>query len=159
MGSGGDRGGPGWIGIAFVALAGTLAVVAGLAIGGMFTLPDSDWYLKMAQGETRSVIEPFSDRQLGPLIVRCLCTIPGMDVYRGFFLEGLISLALLLSITAHLLMRAGVPPVGLIAVGGLCYWTMLFNGLALPDLFFAALLSVFLLLLNRGRFLFVCIPN
>jgi hypothetical protein len=125
----------------------------GVAQGGIFTLSDVHWYLKIAQGETSSVLQPFASRQMGPLVARALTNVPHVSIFSAFVIEGVISIVVLLGAVGFLLLRAGAKLILLAAIGGLALWAELFNGLALPDLWFAALLGIFLVLLYFKRYL------
>jgi hypothetical protein len=119
----------------------------------MFTQPDVAWYVKIAQGETGKVLQPFASRQMGPLVCQALMGVLHISVYSAFVVEGVAAILVLLGIVGLLLLRANANAIMLAAVGGLTFWSMLFNGLALPDLWFSAMLGVFLLLLERKHFL------
>lgn len=137
----------------FVASSAAIALSAGAALGHIFTLPDTEWYLKIAQGNSGAVLQPFVVRQLGPLVCRALASVLHVSIESAFLMEGTVSLLVLLGIVGFLLLRAGVNPIMLAAVAGLTFWSELFNGLALPDLWYAALLGIFLLFLYQKRFL------
>lgn len=122
-------------------------------MGQIFTQPDVEWYLKIAQGNTSSVLQPFALRQLAPLVCRGISGLLHISIESAFLLEGFAALFVALSLIGLLLVRAGATPFLLAAVGGLAFWTELFNSLALPDLWYAALLSIFLVLLSQERFL------
>lgn len=138
--------------IAFVLLTSTLAIVAGWAMGGVFTRPDTKEYLSIARGQTRSVMQPFANRQLGPLVVRGASRLLHISIERAFIAEGVLSLLVLSGITGFLLVRVGVDALTLLGIGGLAFWPILFNGFVLPDVFHAALLSVFLLFLFQRHY-------
>ncbi len=133
----------------FVACTALIAVIGGTAFGHIFNLPDVAFYLKIAQGDTAQVLQPFASRQLGPLVSRAIAFLLPISVDSAFLVEGVASLLVLVGIVGILLLRAGAGKPMFIAVGGLATWAALFNGLALPDLWFAALLSIFLLLLHQ----------
>lgn len=137
----------------FLACTATLSVLIGTAFGDIFDLPDVEFYLKIAQGDTAHVLQPFALRQLGPLVCRAIAAALHVSINTAFLTEGVISMLVLVGIVGFLLLRAGARATMLLAVGGLAFWAALFNGLALPDLWFAALLSIFLLLLYQKHFL------
>lgn len=141
----------------FVALSALLAMVAGIAEGGVWTQSDVDWYVGIAGGQTSSVLQPFASRQLGPLLVRGMMHLLHFDVHTGFAIEGVVCLLATLTLVGYILLRSGVPTFSLIAVGGLTVWATLFNGLALPDLFYSALVGLFLLFLYRERYLWAAL--
>lgn len=140
-----------WIGFSTALVA--LALVLGGLHGEMFTQPDADAYLQMAAGEGAQVPQPYTSRQLGPLMVRGLSAATHADLNAAYVVEGVAALLLLAAMLGVLLQRAEVPAVLLAAVGGMAFWSALFNGLVLPDLLFSALLTVFLWLLYKERYL------
>jgi hypothetical protein len=137
----------------FVGLTAVMAVVGGRFIGNVFSQSDVAWYLKIAQGQTSTVLAPFSYRELDPLIARALAYALRIDIHTAFIVEGVFWLFLLLGIVGSLLIRAGTDPILVAAVAGLSLWPILFYELALPDLCFAALLAIFLLLLAQDQYL------
>ncbi|HEY0161048.1 MAG TPA: hypothetical protein VGB69_00065 [Edaphobacter sp.] len=136
----------------FVASVGFLSIVGGFVMGLNFELSDSGWYQAIADGKTAQVMQPFASRQLGPLVVRLLIQLTHLSLPHAFIVEGIFSILLLLSMVGIFLVRGGVPRWLLYAVGGLAFWPQLFQGFVLPDLWFSALLGVFLLLLSRKRY-------
>ncbi len=137
----------------FVGCTALVAVIGGTAFGKIFNLPDVKFYLQIAAGDTAHVLQPFASRQLGPLVCRALTSLLPVSVDSAFLVEGMTSLLVLVGGVGFLLMRAGASQRIFLAIGGLAFWAALFNGLALPDLWYAALLSIFLLLLYRKHFL------
>jgi len=119
----------------------------GLAFGAIFTEPDAEWYLKIAQGNAAATLQPFLSRPLGPLVARGFSLLFHSSLYSGFYLEASVSIVAVTAIVGFILVRCGAGTPVLLAVGALPFWPQLFNSLVLPDLLFAALLSIFLLLL------------
>ena len=103
----------------FVVLSAILAIVAGYARGGIFDQPDSGYYLLIAQGKIAAVPQPFSARQLFPLLARAASPLLHDDIHAAFLVEGIFSLLTVLALSAFILTRAGVPAVLLAAVGGM----------------------------------------
>ena len=136
-----------WVSVAFAVCVTALGLCGSWFQGSAFQQPDASIYLEMAHGGPGMM--PFASRQLGPLLARGLAQAPGVTVERGFVVEGLLALAILACIVGFLTVRSGAPRWVLLAVGGLCFWTMQFAGLVLPDLLYAALLAVLLLLIRR----------
>lgn len=130
-------------------------MAAGFALGEVFTQSDSTHYLRLAAGLKTEM--PFASRQLGPLLVHTM-TRGGLSTHQGFVALGIASLLFLCFAVAFLLFRArdrAAPEPWLIwAVMGIGFWAEQFNGLVLPDLFYAALLGGFLLLLWARRYFF-----
>jgi hypothetical protein len=137
----------------FVAGTALVAVIGGTAFGRIFTLPDVKFYLEIAQGNTAQALQPFASRQLGPLVCRAIAAMLHVSKTEAFVTEGVASLLVLFGIVGLLLLRTGTNTAMLCAIGGLAFWAALFNGLALPDLWYAALLSIFVLLLYEKHFL------
>lgn len=137
----------------FVAGAAAIAISAGSALGRIFTQPDAEWYLQIARGKTPEVLLPFAARQMAPLVCQALTNVLHVSVYAAFLIEGVVALLALLGFVGFLLMRARANGIVFAAIGGLAFWSILFNGLALPDLWYAALLAGFLVLLAQKHFL------
>ena len=130
-----------------------LAIICGWRMGSSFELPDTTYYLHLAAGDVRHTMLPFASRQLGPLLVRSLVHLLPLSIHAGFVLEGLIALPIFLGITTVLLVRSGSPQILIPMAAGMLFWAQQFNGLVLPDLVYAALLSIFLWLLQKQSFL------
>jgi hypothetical protein len=137
----------------FVSITLAVGVTAGLALGGIFSAPDANWYLLIAQGQTREVLQPFASRQLGPLIVRGITHLARASVESGFMIEGAISMLIAVASVGYLLIRSGANWFILLPISLIPFWANLFNGLVLPDLLYAALTGCFLVLLWKDRFL------
>ena len=137
-----------WTVAGFLLTSSPIAVAAALWMGHIFTQADTTHYLNLATG--RPALLPFASRQLGPLLVRGLVSVTHLSVEQAFFVEGTLALLFFVGTVAFLLVRSGSPRWMVPATAGMFFWTLVYNGLVLPDLFYAALLCVFLLLL-RGR--------
>ncbi len=123
----------------------TFAIVAHLE--PIFAVSDAAFYISIAQGNTAQVMHPWALRQLGALVVRAIAHLLHWTVQRSFLLEGVLSLLFTLGAVYWLMLRTAAPRWMLIAVAVLPSWVPLVQYLALPDLWYAALLSgVFLLL-------------
>ena len=131
------------------ALVVLLAVAVGASTGKLFTDSDAAHYLALAAG--RPVAEPFAARQLAPLLVRALTHL-GLTLHQGFWLLGIASLAFFVGAVSLLMERAKAPRWIAFAVLGLYFWGLAFSGMVLPDLFYAALLSAFLLLIQSKHY-------
>jgi hypothetical protein len=139
--------------ILFAVATSAIAISVGSALGSVFTQSDVNWYLRISNGQTADVMQPFASRQLGPLLVHLIGRLLHISIYSGFLIEGVFSIFIATAIVGFLLTQSAVDAITLTAVGGTLFWSELFNGLALPDLWFSALLAVFLLLLHREKFL------
>ena len=135
----------------FVATASLLAVGAALRMGHIFDQADTTHYLNLAAG--RPALLPFASRQLGPLLVRGLVRLTHVSVEQAFFVEGTLALLFFTGTIAFLLVRSRSPKWIVPALAGMFFWTLVYNGLVLPDLFYAALLCGFLLLLRQRQML------
>jgi hypothetical protein len=144
-----------WVLFSLVTIA--LAVAVGMALGDIFTLADTEWYLRIARGDMRDVIQPFASRQLGPLIVKVIAERTRISIESGFFIEAALSIVVTVATVGYLLIRSGVRWGILLAVSLIAFWANLFNGLVLPDLFYAALTGIFLVLLWKQRYLAACL--
>lgn len=149
----GSRRAPRWALPLFILIAATLSILVGGQHGDMFTLPDSDAYLQMANGQGRLVPQPYTSRQLAPLIVRRASNLLHTGVEQAFIGLGVLSILILAGLVGHMLLRSGASAFLLTAVAGISFWSSLFNGLVLPDLWVAALLGIFLYFLFQARFL------
>jgi len=130
-----------------------IAIFVGLWQGSIFTQADTENYLSLATGDVRHAMLPFASRQLGPLVVRGLVNLLHVTIKTGFFIEGIASMIFFIGTVLFLLARSGAPRMMIPAVAGLSFWAQQFNGLVMPDLFYAALLCVFLLLIHRHHIL------
>ena len=133
------------------AIAVPVAILGGLWIGQIFTQADTPQYLALAHRQPAAM--PFASRQLGPLIVRGLVHAFHTSVFAAFYLEGAVSWVIFFAIALWFLLRSGAPRFMIAASLGMYFWARQFNLLALPDLLYGALLCIFLLLLERRRFL------
>ncbi len=141
-----------WLTVAgMVGSAVPLAVAAALGMGHIFDQADTTHYLNLAVG--RPALLPFASRQLGPLLVRGLVTLTHCSVKQAFFLEGTLALLFFVGTVAFLLVRSRSPRWMVPTLAGMFFWTLVYNGLVLPDLLYAALLCGFLLLLREKRML------
>jgi hypothetical protein len=142
-----------WAIVLSVAIMAPLSILFAAHLSWIFTQADTANYLSIAAGEGHRAMLPFASRQLGPLIVRGLTHLLHVSVQTGFLIEGVLSLIFFMSGVLYLLVRSGAPRVMLPAVAGLLFWSLQFNALVMPDLFYAALLCGLLLLLYRQNFL------
>jgi len=117
----------------------------------IFHEPDSDQYLAMANHRMDLVMMPFACRQLGILLVQALTHLLHLSIAHSFVVEGVLSFGVLLATVLYLLLHSGAPRWMIPAIAGLLFWPRQLEDLALPDLFYAALLCCFLLLLWRGH--------
>ncbi len=136
--------------LAALGLTTLLAIAVGLSTGNIFTDSDTTHYLRLAAGLPD--FQPFASRQLAPLIVRALTHL-GLPLHASFLLLGILSLVVFVGTVTYLLEQTNTPIWLRWSILGLYFWGMQFGELVLPDLFYAALLSGFLLLLRSRRHL------
>ena len=134
-------------------ITGAYAYAAGLWGRSFLIMPDVGWYMRMASGDIYRVMQPFASRQLGPAVVRFLSWVLHWPVERAFLLEGTISMILLVAVVYLLMVRTTAPRWILAAVAVVPFWPQLYFGLGLPDLWYAAMIAIFLMLLAQRHFL------
>jgi hypothetical protein len=115
----------------------------------VFSVPDSASYLRLATGDVAHVMQPWASRQLGVLVVRALAAMLHVTVRQAFLIEAAVALFVTLLVVDWLLLRADAPRWMLVAVAVLPSWAMLVQYLALPDLWYAAMIAVLLVTLER----------
>ncbi len=139
-------------------LTGAYAIVVGRKLGNSFRIADVAWYMRLALGDPgHKVAQPFASRQLGPAIVRLSAWALHWPLQKAFVVQGVFSLAIALAVVFLLALRTVMPRWMLAAVAVVPFWPQLYMGLVLPDLWYAGLLAVFLLLLWRKHFLAACL--
>ena len=116
-----------------------------------FKMPDAGQYLRMAQGRVASVPQPFASRPLAPLLAHEVARVWHLPDWKGFFALGRPVFGLTLVIVFGLATRTRAPCWLLLPLAVLPFWPLLLHGIALPDLWYAAVLGVFLLFLEGGR--------
>ncbi len=128
-----------------------VAILTALRLGRIFVQADTQHYLALAQGQPAMM--PFAARQLGPLLVRAIVHISSLSIHNAFYLEGTLALLVFFATVLWFLLRSAAPRFMIVAIAGLAFWPWQFNALVTPDLLYAALLGLFLILLERRRFL------
>ena len=113
----------------------------------VFVAGDARFYLGIASGDYRQVMQPFASRQLGALIVAALAHMLHWTVQRGFLFEGGVSLVVMLAAVYYLMLRTTAPRWILFAIALVPFWGLLLQDLVLPDLWYSALLAIMLLML------------
>jgi hypothetical protein len=99
-----------------------------------------------------NVIQSFASRQLGPLLVRGIAKGANTSIESAFVIEAALSILVAVATVGYLLIRSGVGWVILLPVSLIAFWANLFNGLVLPDLLYAALTAIFLVLLWKQQY-------
>lgn len=116
-------------------------------------MPDADQYMAMAQGHDAAVMQPFASRQLAVLLARLLAATLHLSLLQAFILQGIACLVVLSAIVYRCILRWSIPRCLLPLFVLMPFWPSLYRNMVLPDLMYAALLAVFLLLLWNGRLL------
>jgi hypothetical protein len=120
-----------------------------------FTRSDARFYIHMASGDYSQVVQPFASRPLGALVVSAIMRVLHCNVYRAFNIEGVACLVLILAAVYYLLLQTRAPRWMLLAVACVPFWGTLLQDLALPDVWFSALLSIMLVCLATEQLLLV----
>jgi hypothetical protein len=118
-----------------------------------FNVSDNLWYIRLASGDRHSVPQPFASRQLGAAVVHWIAAILHCSITSAFILQGTISLILVLIAVYALYVRTVAPRWLLLALAVVPFWAQLFNGLELPDIWYALLIAGFLWLLFRKQYI------
>jgi hypothetical protein len=142
-----------WIAVIVGVLVGVGASLAIAPVRSVFDSPDSSHYLTIAAGHTEQVMQPFASRQLGARVAAALSGSRGGTLHTGFWIEAMLSLIIAMGATCWLAVRTAAPRWMLLALMLMPSWPRLVEYLALPDLWYAALLAVLLLLLAYERFM------
>ncbi len=142
-----------WAALVVAVLLGAGTTLAIVQVSTVFHSPDSSHYLKIAAGQTDTVMQPFASRQLGARVAAFLARLTHVDVRQGFLLEAALSLVFAMGVTCWLALRTSAPRWLLLALMLVPSWTLLVQYLALPDLWYAALLGGLMLLLANERWL------
>jgi hypothetical protein len=142
-----------WVALAVAVTIGAATTLSIVSIPSVFHAPDSTHYLKIAAGQTDTVMQPFASRQLGARVAAALAHLIHSDIRQGFLLQAAISLLFTMGVTCWLALQTSAPRWLLAALMLVPSWVMLVQYLVLPDLWYAALLAAFMLLLAKERWL------
>jgi hypothetical protein len=134
-----------------VLLGASLAVSIASHEQPFFHIADSSEYLRLANGNVSGAMQPFASRPLAPMVARSLAALLHLSIHGGFFVEAAASLLVLLAAVCRLMLGTAAPRWMLVAVVVVPTWVTLVQNLVFPDLFYAALLALMLLLLARGH--------
>jgi hypothetical protein len=99
------------------------------------------------------VMQPWSVRQLGALVAAWIGRAGHVSVEHGFVVEGVVSLLVTLGVVYWLMLQTNAPRWMLAGVAVLPSWVPLVQYLALPDLWYAALMAVVFWLLWRRQWM------
>jgi hypothetical protein len=119
----------------------------------VFIAGDARFYLGIATGDYSNVMQPFASRQLGPLVVAGLMRLLHCTVETGFMFEGTAAFVSMLVAIYFLALKTNAPRWLAVAIAFVPFWSLLLQDLVLPDLFYSALLALFLLLLHEEEML------
>jgi len=112
-------------------------------------IEDRLYYLKIAKGEQHEVISPFSKRVAHPLFAAAFSQIFKGDLRKSFQVISLLSLIVFLLAITLLYRRFQIaPPLILFTVSP--YLVQIFYDYYMHDLFYGALLALFLVLFSRS---------
>jgi hypothetical protein len=142
-----------WLALVVALLMGAGTTLAIVHLPSVFHSPDSSHYMKIASGLTNTVMQPFASRQLGARVAALLARLMHTGVRQGFLLEAALSLVFAMGVTCWLALQTSAPRWLLAALMLVPSWTLLVQYLVLPDLWYAALLAGFMLLLAKERWL------
>ena len=133
-----------------VALAAVI-ILSNLTIIHDKLICDSEWYIELAAGDYHHVGKPFINRVLYPLLAKTVVQFSGVDVKSAFLALNIASLLILLGslfffIKPYISLKALYIPVIFTPV-----LFDLYQNYCLPELFYAALLGIFFLLLRHEK--------
>lgn len=121
---------------------------------------DSKWYIAIANGRLYEVVAPFSSRALFPLIIHSVSNFSRFSVDELFYISSFIFMICFILSCVYINYRF-IPIFCVIPLLCTPFVVFLFKDYYLPDVFHAALLSVFFVLLLNESFvlcvLFLCI--
>lgn len=109
-------------------------------------------YRWLAEGHTELVAQPFSNRQREPLAARGLTRLLHTSTDRSFQVLAFASILVCLGGAGYILYRSGAPVKLSAATPFLPVWAYFAHGYLLPDIFYSALLTIFLLCLWRKSY-------
>lgn len=133
-------------------VTGVAAVHFGNEAGSVFKMYDGLNYVWIAQGYNSIVMQPFASRQLGALIVRgIMALLHTQNWHLGFGIEAAFSLTFLIGWVYWTMSKSLAPRWLMAACLMLPFWRGVYHGVILPDLFYAALICVFLALLEAEQ--------
>jgi hypothetical protein len=139
--------------LAFAAVVAAPAIVLAFVHDDPYTRIDSEWYTLIAQGRTAEAMQPFTARQLAPLLARGLTRLTHASLPHCFLLVGLAAILTLACCVGWLLCRNGARWPAMAAVAILWFWPATFANFMLPDTLSACLLALFLLALWKRNYL------
>ena len=113
----------------------------------VFIAADARFYLGIAMGDYRQVMQPFASRQLGALAVAALAHVMHWTVERAFMEQGTLSLIVMLVAIYYIALNTKAPRWLLLAIAVVPFWGPFLENLVLPDLWYSALLALVLLML------------
>lgn len=112
---------------------------------------DSEWYIDLATGNYQNVGKPFINRVVYPFIARMVVLSSGVDTKHAFLALNIVSLLILLG-ALFFIIKPYIPIKALYIP--IIFTPVLFDlyqNYCLPELFYAALLGIFFVLLGHGK--------
>jgi hypothetical protein len=112
---------------------------------------DSEWYIKLAEGRIGEVIKPFSNRVLHPFIILSLQHAFQMSADAAFLAVGTLSVAVFVA-SVTLISTSQIPFPATAALFASPFLLRLFQDYYLPDVLYAAILSLYFVCLYKERY-------
>ena len=112
---------------------------------------DSEWYIDLATGNYHHVVKPFINRIVYPFVARIVVLFTGVDIKIAFLVLNIVSLLILL-VSLFFIIRPFI--YNQLIYVPIIFTPVLFDlyqNYCLPELFYAALLGIFFLLLRQGK--------
>ena len=138
-----------WLVFGIAALLATVTMVGVWKLASAFPYVDTDSLHYRAMAEGKPAIKPFAFRVLEPAMVRVFAQSTGRSMDEGFLIGGLLSGWTLLCGVLLLVLEQRRNSWLVFALIPIPFWPETFRDYFLPDLFHAALVMVYLLLLRK----------
>ena len=114
-------------------------------------IADSEWYIDLATGNYHDVGKPFINRIVYPVLARIVVVFTGISTINAFLALNIVSLLVLL-ISLFIIIRPFI--YNKLIYVPIIFTPVLFDlyrNYCLPELFYAALLGIFFILLRQGK--------
>jgi hypothetical protein len=139
------------ISILLAIIVASLIILSHLNIINDKLICDSEWYIDLATGNYHNVGKPFINRVVYPFIARIVVLSTGVDTKHAFLALNIVSL-LILVVSLFVIIKPFISNKFLYVP--IIFTPVLFDlyrNYCLPELFYAALLGIFFLLLRQGK--------
>lgn len=113
---------------------------------------DSEWYIELATGNYHSVVKPFINRIIYPFLARLVVLLTGVNVKNAFLALNIVSLLIFLAVLFNIIKPFIANNKVFVPIIFTPVLFALYQNYCLPELFYAALVGVFFLLLRQGQF-------